>query len=146
MVADIAVEKNNMEDLMNSSTSKNETKTHNDEERNNGIDNIKKLEEKIIRVIKKIRDGRSRPCYQSILTLVNRGGEFTLSMDYLKGVLCDLVSKNLIYFKGDEGNESFYVSTEHFSTSNSGITDDLTLKGDEVNNYINEQFLSTLKN
>ena len=70
--------------------------------------NDRRLEEIIIRIILKIKKSRSRPCYQNILTLVNRGGN-TLSLENVKELLNNIVETNLICDKGKEGSESFYV-------------------------------------
>ena len=60
---------------------------------------ISVVEERIKNIIIKIRQGRSRPCYQNI----------KVQMDSLKTVLSDLVERNVLEMKGDTDKESFYV-------------------------------------
>ena len=77
---------------------------------------IKKFEETIVRVITKIRDGRTRPSYQNILTLVNRGNEFNESMELIKSILHEMIDNNdllngnkvQLYFI--EMNSRFFIS------------------------------------
>ena len=52
-----------------------------------------KLEIFVIKIITKIRRSRSRPCYQNILTQLNRGEYKDLQMDDLKSVLDGMIEK-----------------------------------------------------
>ena len=86
--------------------------------------NIKQLEDKIVRVITKIRESRSRPCFQNILTFVNRGGEFNIDMDNLKDVANIMIDKKIIYVRGNEGKESFYIMSDDDIISDDDIDDE----------------------
>ena len=55
--------------------------------------NDERLEEIIIKIILKIKKSRSRPRYQNILTLVNRGGN-SLSLEHLKELINSMVEIN----------------------------------------------------
>ena len=94
-----------------------------------------------VKVITKIRNGRSRPCYQNIQTHLNRGEYNDLQMDDLKSVLDVMLGKNILQKIGEQ-NESFYVTEE---TEN--------LKNDETNestksleSFVNEEFYSVIIN
>ena len=70
------------------------------------------LEIRIVKIIKKIRDFRSRPCAQNILEVVDRGGEFTLDAENLKGMLYGLMERNVIYDGGKGELESLYITAK----------------------------------
>ena len=103
--------------------------------------NDRRLEENIIRIILKIKKSRSRPCYQNILTLVNRGGN-TLSLENVKELLNNMVEQNLICDKGKEGTESFYVLEGETYTSDDENAETM----DSENPVINEKFYDTIMN
>ena len=56
----------------------------------------KKLEISILKIIMKIRSSRSRPCYQNILTHLNRGEYKDRQIDDLKSVLEGMIEKHAI--------------------------------------------------
>ena len=116
---------------------------------------ILRLEEIILRIIKRIRESRSRPGFQNILTFVNRGGEFNLSMDYLKNILCKMVDENKICIKGKEKSESFYILDKTEEIKPVDVKDkteeikpvdikDASKLDNSIHDYINEQFHVTL--
>ena len=90
------------------------------------------LETRIVKIIKKIRDSRSRPCAQNMLEFVNRGGDFTLDMVNLKGMLHGLMKRNVIYDGGKGELESFYVTAEQEFMTCDGSSD--VLCGNTTNN------------
>ena len=76
------------------------------------------MEEPIQKIITTIKKSRSRPCYQSILTLLNKGGK-QLEMLTLKSILDELVKREIIICKENtEGREYLslndtQVNSEH---------------------------------
>ena len=112
--------------------------------------NIKQLEDKVVRVITKIRESRSRPCFQNILTFVNRGGEFNIDMDKLKDVANIMIDKKIIYVRGNEGKESFYIMSDDDISDDDideTINDKEALETEgEMEQYINDTFHKTLLN
>ena len=77
-----------------------------------GNGEIKLLENRVVNIIKKIRDTRSRPCAENLLEFIKQGGEFSINMENLKGILCGLIERSIIYDGGKGGLESFYVTAE----------------------------------
>ena len=67
-----------------------------------------KIEKCVMAVIRKIKNSRSRPCFQNILTLVNRGGK-NLAIEHLKEIIKSMINKNMISDIGKEGCESFFI-------------------------------------
>ena len=106
--------------------------------------NDRRLEEIIIRIILKIKKSRSRPCYQNILTLVNRGGN-TLSLENVKELLNNMVEKNLICDKGKEGSKSFFVLEGETYTSDDENAETMDSEN-PITTYINEKFYDTIMN
>ena len=98
----------------------------------------KKLEISIIKIITKIRSSRSRPCYQNILTHLNRGEYKDLQMDDLKSVLEGMNEKNTIKKNGEQ-NESFFVIEE---------TDVLehNENNESLESFVNDEFYSVITN
>ena len=84
----------------------NNTEDHVDNDINSYDNSV--LEDRIMNIIIKIRQGRSRPCYQNILNYVNRG-DIKVEMETLKNILNDLVERNVLKIKGDNDKESFYI-------------------------------------
>ena len=64
------------------------------------------LENRVVNIIKKIRDSRSRPSAQNILEFIKRGAEFSINMETLKGILCVLTERSIIYDGVKGGQES----------------------------------------
>ena len=107
-------------------------------ESNNFVDdsqNIEdaKIEKCVMGVIHKIKNSRSRPCFQNILTLVNRGGK-NLTIEHLKEIIKSMINKNMISDKGKEGCESFFILKEHDILMDEEGADDLlpTKKDDKL--------------
>ena len=63
------------------------------------LDTHKNLEKNILKVITKIRNGRSRPCCQNIQT--HRGEYKDLQMDDLKYVHDSMLEKNILQKIGE---------------------------------------------
>ena len=84
------------------------------EESFDGNDN-EQLEDCIKKIIIKIKENRNRPCYQNILTFMNRRGK-EIEMIKLKEILDGMIDRGEICNKGKEGNESFYLVEEHCVT------------------------------
>ena len=108
------------------------------------------LEDRIKNVILKIRNGRSRPCYQSILNHVNRG-DLKVEMESLKTVLNNLVERSVIKIKGDNGKESFYVVDSEdtsFTTEEIDVNDHIEYETSSTSaeHLIQEKFHETLIN
>ena len=68
---------------------------------------FQQLEDRIVKIIMKIRNSRSRPCVQNILDFIN---QLNLLKEDLKCILCGMVERNKIYDGGKEGQESYYVT------------------------------------
>ena len=66
------------------------------------------VEKCVMGVIRKIKKSRSRPCFQNVHTLVNRGGN-DISMEQPKDVVKLLLDKNMICAKSKEESESFFI-------------------------------------
>ena len=114
--------------------------------------NVAKIEKRVMGAIRKMKKSRSRPCFQNVHTLVNRGGN-DISMEQLKDVIKLLLEKKLICDKGKEGSESFFIlenilSNEEASdeeASDEEASDD-TRNENLIEAYINEKFYETLVN
>ena len=105
------------------------------------------LERCIIKIIEKIKNNRNRPCFQNILTLINRGG-INLDMENLKNILNVLIEKKIICDKGKEGHESFcLLDNEHESIIlEDEVCNENTMINDPVEEYINIKFYEILIN
>ena len=82
------------------------------------------LERRIVRIIEKIRDSRSRPCSQNILEFLNRGGEFTLDMETLRITFDGLMERSIIYNGGKGELESLYITKEVIDSSSVSNTEE----------------------
>ena len=105
------------------------------------VDAQKNLEKTIIKVITKIRKGRSRPCYQNIQTHLNRGEYKELQMEDLKSVLNGMLEKNILQKIGEQ-NESFYVTDETDYHKNVEINEST----ESLESFVNEEFYSVIFN
>ena len=99
------------------------------------LETKEKLEKTIIKVITKIRNSRSRPGYQNVLTHLNRGEYKDLKMDELKAVIDDMVEINIIRKSGEQ-HESFYVIDNNYEEKNEK----------SVETFINDEFYSVIIN
>ena len=91
------------------------------------------VEERIKRAILKIKASRSRPCYQTTLSYVNRGG-CKMELDELKEMLNVMIDKKVICNTGKEGNESLQVCVEENSQSADDISHTPELHSESTNN------------
>ena len=107
---------------------------------NNNLECQEKLEKTIIKVIRKIRKS-SRPCYQNILTHLNRGEYKDLQMEDLKSKLELMLEKNIINNNNEE-HESFYV-TEEIEVPKSDENEETT---NSLESFVDENFYSVLIN
>ena len=71
----------------------------NDIDKNSQIINDANVEIYVMGIIRKIKKSRSRPCFQNLLTLLNRGGNNT-TMEHLKAIINNLTEKNMICDNG----------------------------------------------
>ena len=90
----------------------------------------------IMKIITKMRTSRSRPCYQNILTHLNRGEYKDLQMDDLKSVLEGMIEKYTIQKNGEQ-NESFYVIEE----TNVLEHDENNESTKSLESFVNDEFL-----
>ena len=98
--------------------------------------------EYIQRVIKKIKLNRNRPCYQNILTLINRGG-YDLDMDTIKDTLNNMVEKNILSNDEKDGKESFNLCNhENLQETNTNLS--VTDPEQIVENILDGLFYETL--
>ena len=106
----------------------------------------------ILRLIKRIKKDRNRPCYQNILSFANRE-ENKMEMDELKDIIDKMVGENIITDIGVNGKESFSIIGEINISSElaSSGTQTPFEKDDEnditnLENFINTSFFDTVKN
>lgn len=109
---------------------------------------IENIENRIIKVIAKIKKDRHKACYQSIQTFLNRN-EPQLEMENLKKVLDDLEKKNLIKNKGKRNFESFSILEENLDSTSCEDAekqhgDDETLKS--LTSFIDDKLYEVLIN
>ena len=69
------------------------------------------LEDRILRIVYKITEKRSRPCFQSIHTKLNQGGK-EIAMDDLKVFIGNLETTGLVINKSTCEKESFYLAND----------------------------------
>ena len=106
------------------------------------------LEDRIVRIVSKIKKNRNRPCYQNIFTMLVRGGK-AIEMDELKEFINNLVERSILLNKGnDERGESFclgsFLDTE---INNIDVDNSISTETESVlENFINESFYNTLIN
>ena len=81
------------------------------------------LEKAIEQVIVKIKDDRSRPCYQNVLNSIRRRG-FEIDMDGVKIALDDLVDRAVITRKVNKDKVSFSVINDPVGIENGGDNSD----------------------
>ena len=92
----------------------------------------------------KIKGSRSRPCYQNILSLLNRGG-CELDIDELKDTINTMVDSGVLHDIGKEGVESFIICEEVNSEDTNSQTPELNDDAIEnIEQFINAQFYETL--
>ena len=74
------------------------------------------LENRILKIVAKIKNNRNRPCYQNIQTMLERGDKI-LNKDDLVIFIDSLVEKNLLINKGVAGKESFCLVDSSFENN-----------------------------
>ena len=110
---------------------------------NESGDYDQELEDRIIKIVKKTREKRCRPCFQSIHTKLNQGGK-EINMDDLKVFIEDLVKTGLLINKGIIGKESYYLANvEQSEIENGDLYHDNNISSVEKF-VINETFYQTL--
>ena len=70
------------------------------------------INEKILEGIAHIRKKRNRPNYNTILSYVNRGEETQVDMATVKDIIQGMLSAGIIFDKGKENAESFYLKED----------------------------------
>ena len=113
--------------------------------------NSNEQEKRILRLIKRIKKDRNRPCFQNILSFANREDD-KLTMDDLKIVTDKMVAQNLIADIGVNGKESFSILEDNITSTESISSGTQTNKenGDEgfknLENFIDTSFYETIVN
>ena len=109
-----------------------------------GTNDNQQLEERVIKVISRIRKNRSRPCFQNILSFMNREGT-DLTMDDLKIVLNNLISRDAVVNKGTDDHDSFYVLEKEISSETDALKIHIE-SNTEIENIVSDKFYDTLTN
>ena len=113
--------------------------------------NSNEQEKRILRLIKRIKKDRNRPCFQNILSFANREDD-KLTMDDLKIITDKMVAQNLIADIGVNGKESFSILEDNIISTESISSGTQTNKenGDEgfknLENFIDTSFYETIVN
>ena len=114
------------------------------------------LEDRIIRIITKIKKNRNRPCLQNIFTMLTRGGRVIDTND-LKVFIDDLILRNILVNNGNtESGDSFriggilHTNINDFEVDNTISTQtDILLENSvddapSVESFINENFYEVI--
>ena len=117
----------------------------------NGLYN-QELEDRIVRIVNKIKKNRNRACLQNIQTMLERGG-YKIALDYLKDFIQGLVDTDVLKNSGtperislsvvelaEEGNNVDNVETD----SDDNIDKFLSTK--ELEDFVDNSFYETLLN
>ena len=99
------------------------------------------LENRILKIIYKIREKRNRPCFQSIHAKLTQGGK-DINIDDLKVFVENLVNTGLLINKGSAGKETFYVANEEHNLQNGDPPPDNNIS--HVESFIDKKFYETL--
>ena len=99
------------------------------------------LENRILKIIYKIREKRNRPCFQSIHAKLTQGGK-DINIDDLKVFVENLVNTGLLINKGSAGKETFYVANEEHNLPNGDPPPDNNIS--HVESFIDKKFYETL--
>ena len=120
----------------------------------NGVDQInsqihdEKLSNAIIRTMKRIKGNRSRPCYQNILTSLDRHFKIDLQMEELKCITRKLIDENIIQNNGKEGmGEYFNIVNGKQETlpDKRNVQEDTNSDSlENLINFVDERFFNTL--
>ena len=116
------------------------------------------LEDRIVKIIAKIREKRCRPCYQNIYTQLNQGGK-EININDLKVFIGNMVENGLLINRGCLEKESFYLNNgernnvQDESEAESEVQNNINsppienyINSPSIENYINEKFHDTLIN
>ena len=107
-------------------------------------DEVKALEDHVVKIIIRIKKNRSRPCYQNILTFLAREGR-ELNLDDIKVVLDRLISKRIIKNIGKVDHESFSLFQEKTNNSETiHIVDNFNEDISSFESYKDKSFYSAL--
>ena len=110
----------------------------------NGYD--QDLEDRILRIVSKIKSNRNRPCYQNIHAMLSRGGK-EISADDLKVFLNNLVDNGLLENKGGIDRESFSLANESFDRpENDILVTDNTCNTSSLQDFIDGKFYEIILN
>ena len=102
------------------------------------------LEDRIIKIVEKIKKNRNRPCYQSIMSMLEKGGK-SISMDDLENFIKSLVESKLLRNIGSVDKESFCLPLG--SNNDDGFSDqnkDCNILSEASIDEINDKFYETL--
>lgn len=107
------------------------------------------LENRILKIVAKIKNNRNRPCYQNIQSMLERGGK-KISTDDLTVFIDSLIEKKLLVNNGSANRESFRIVDESIANNvdaehNNDIEDiqnDILLK--DTLDYLDDKFYNTL--
>ena len=111
------------------------------------------LEDRVIRIVAKIKKARNRPCYQNILTKLKTGGR-PIEMDDLKVFINNMVANGLLTQKfivrDEQELESFSLVDDEKSFLDDGEYDTLLKEGEESfvtsDAYINNMMCELISN
>lgn len=104
------------------------------------------LEDRIVKIIGKIREKRCRPCYQNIYTKLIQGGK-EINMDDLKVFIGNMIQSGLLIDKGGTDKESFYLNNgesdiEQVEFEDSELQNNFNISSSE--GFFNEQLYQSL--
>ena len=110
-----------------------------------------KIQDGIIRTIKRIKSSRSRPCSQNSFTYLERHFKFNLNMEELKEILKKLMEDNIIQNngsrKGVEKEASFCIvnNGEVILVDKSNLQENTNANSIEnLMNFVDDRFFDTL--
>ena len=104
------------------------------------------LEDRIVKIIGKIREKRCRPCYQNIYTKLIQGGK-EINMDDLKVFIGNMIQSGLLIDKGGTDKESFYLNNgesdiDQVEFEDSELQNNFNISSSE--GFFNEQLYQSL--
>ena len=104
------------------------------------------LEDRIVKIIGKIREKRCRPCFQNIYTKLIQGGK-EINMDDLKVFIGNMIQSGLLIDKGGTDKESFYLNNgesdiEQVEFEDSELQNNFNISSSE--GFFNEQLYQSL--
>ena len=104
------------------------------------------LEDRIVKIIGKIREKRCRPCFQNIYTKLIQGGK-EINMDDLKVFIGNMIQSGLLIDKGGTDKESFYLNNgesdiDQVEFEDSELQNNFNISSSE--GFFNEQLYQSL--